>query len=101
MKKLSIFAQGMPCPADGPGVERPRASFMAYWKNGGYGYWSNSTARWKNSDGWSNSTAIWKNSGYGQWSNSTAMWKNFSGWSNSTANWKNSGGWSNSDSSGK
>ena len=101
MKKLAIFGQAIPCPADGPAVSRPQAASMAYWKDGGYGNWSNSTARWKDSGGWSNSTAKWKDSGYGQWSNSTARWKDTSGWSNSTANWKDSGGWSNSSGSGK
>ncbi|MBQ2885349.1 MAG: hypothetical protein IJE43_16605 [Alphaproteobacteria bacterium] len=101
MKKLAIFEQAIPCTAGAPNIERPRASFMASWKNGGFGNWSNSTASWKNSDGWSNSTASWKNS-YG-WSNSTASWKNSGGgyWSNSTASWKNSGGWSNSSGGGK
>ena len=101
MKKLAIFGQAISCPAGGPSVSRPQASFMAYWKDGGYGNWSNSTANWKDSGGWSNSTAKWKDSGYGQWSNSTARWKDSGGWSNSTANWKDSGGWSNSSSGGK
>lgn len=100
MKKLSIFAQPVPCPAGGPSTDNPRMSFMASWRNGGFGDWSNSTARWKNSDGWSNSTARWRNSD--GWSNSTASWRNDGRgyWSNSTANWRNSDGWSNS-SSGK
>lgn len=101
MKKLSIFEQAIPCPAGGPSVARPQVSFMASWKNGGYGNWSNSTASWKNSDGWSNSTCSWKNGGFGVWSNSDTNWKNSGGWSNSDTNWKNSGGWSNSSSSGK
>lgn len=108
MKKLAIFAEPIPCPAgaaDTAGVPGSTAklpvSFMAYWKNGGYGNWSNSDTRWKNSDGWSNSDTRWKNGGFGQWSNSDTNWKNSGGWSNSDTNWKNSGGWSNSDSSGK
>ena len=104
MKKLAIFEQAIPCPAGGPSVARPQATFMAYWKNGGMGNWSNSTCSWKNgSDGWSNSTASWKNSG-SQWSNSSCSWKNGGSthWTNSTATWKNGGdGWSNSSSSGK
>lgn len=101
MKKLAIFNQTVPCAADCSDVAIPRVSVRAYWKDGGYGEWSNSTASWKDSDGWSNSTASWKDSGYGQWSNSTARWKDSDGWANSTASWKDSDGWSNSSSSGK
>lgn len=102
MKKLSIFEQTILCPAGVPDdIVRPQVSVMAYWKNGGYGNWSNSDVSWKNSDGWSNSDISWKNGGFGKWSNPDISWKNSSGWSNSDVNWKNSGGWSNSDSSGK
>lgn len=95
MKRFDVFKNPMPCPAGG--VPMPtRPLFYASWKDGGYGNWSNSTASWKDSGGWSNSTASWKDSGWGQWSNSTASWKDSSGWSNSTASWKDSGGWSNS-----
>ncbi len=101
MKKLEIFRQPVLCPAGGPSTEKPNVTLMAMWKDGGYGNWSNSTARWKDSGGWSNSTARWKDGGAGRWSNSTASWKDYGGWSNSTARWKDSGGWSNSSSSGK
>lgn len=95
MKRFDVFKNPMPCPAGG--VPMPaRPLFYASWKDGGYGNWSNSTASWKDSGGWSNSTASWKDSGWGQWSNSTASWKDSSGWSNSTASWRDSGGWSNS-----
>lgn len=95
MKRFDVFKNPMPCPAGG--VPMPaRPLFYASWKDGGYGNWSNSTASWKDSGGWSNSTASWKDSGWGQWSNSTASWKDSNGWSNSTASWKDSGGWSNS-----
>ena len=73
MKKLSIFEQAIPCIASDASIVKPQSLFMAYWKNGGYGNWSNSDTNWKNSGGWSNSDT----------------------------NWKNSGGWSNSDSKGK
>lgn len=95
MKRFDVFKDLMLCPADGVTMPK-RPLFFASWKDGGYGNWSNSTASWKDSGGWSNSTTSWKDSGFGQWSNSSASWKDHSGWSNSTASWKDSGGWSNS-----
>lgn len=101
MKKFAIFGQAIPCTADGHSDDRPQVSFMAYWKDGGYGSWSNSSTRWKDSGGWSNSSTNWKDSGYGHWSNSSTYWKDNSGWSNSSTSWKDSGGWSNSSGGGK
>lgn len=101
MKKLEIFRKPIPCFAGEGVMPNKGLQVLHSWRNGGYGDWSNSTASWKNSDGWSNSSASWKNEGSGRWSNSTQSWKNSGGWSNSTASWKNSGGWSNSSSSGK
>lgn len=97
MKKFNVFSAPVPCPAGGPSVVNERKVLVhAYWRNDGYGQWSNSTANWKNNAGWSNSTARWKNSD--GWSNSTAHWKNesYGRWSNSSASWKNNDGWSNS-----
>lgn len=97
MKKFDVFRTPVPCPAgDSPISSNNSPMFLAYWKDGGYGKWSNSTASWKDSGGWSNSTSSWKDNGFGHWSNSTRSWKDSGGWSNSTRSWKDSGGWSNS-----
>ena len=97
MKVFDVFNVPELCPAGNAPIGQVKGpSFLAYWRNDGAGYWSNSTARWKNSDGWSNSTRSWRNDGAGYWSNSTARWVNTGGWSNSTSSWRNTGGWSNS-----
>ena len=102
MKKFDVFRTPELCPAGGPSIgEREGLVFYASWKDEGYGRWSNSTQRWKDSGGWSNSTRSWKDEGYGRWSNSTRSWRDSDGWSNSTRNWRDSGGWSNSSSGGK
>lgn len=103
MKKFDVFAVSVPCSAgEMPVSNRIVPKFYAYWKDEGYGRWSNSTRSWKDSGGWSNSSRSWKDEGYGRWSNSTRSWKDSGGWSNSTRSWKDSGAsWSNSSPGGK
>lgn len=102
MKKLDIFRQPVASACGNHGVVADTTMVLHFssWRNDGYGNWSNSTASWKNSDGWSNSTSSWRNEGFGVWSNSTASWRNYDGWSNSTSSWRNYDGWSNSSGSG-
>ena len=84
MKRFDVFKNPVPCPAGvAPTVVAPL--FYAFWKDEGYGRWSNSSTSWKDSGGWSNSSTSWKDSGYGQWSNSSRSWKDSSGWSNSSS----------------